>query len=257
MERDLAPSSFARGLRVMIGVAERGEASAEELANDSQIPLSTVYRYLKTLRSVDLVEEHGGRYIPGWRLLELSGRHLAHSKLVEISSSVLSDIVDLTGETAVLTVRVGHQAMCLRQVESSHAIRYAFRINQLLPLHAGAGQRVLLAFAPPSVVKRVLEVPLRKFTDQTHTVDQIRADLEQIRRTGIAVSRGELNPGAVAVAMPVVAGGEVLCAICLAGPENRCDERWRKAAHKALVDATARLARAIEGAGDGLAASRS
>ncbi|MGH8828407.1 MAG: IclR family transcriptional regulator [Jiangellaceae bacterium] len=239
-------SSFDRGLRVLVQIAERGEAAADELAASLDIPLSSVYRYLKTLRGYDLVEENDGRYIPGWRLLELSGQHLAHARLAEVASGILHDMVDKTGETAVITVRVGHQAMCLRQVESTHPIRYAFRINQLLPLYAGAGQRVLLAFAPPPVIRRVLDQPMPKLTDNTMTPEAVRAELEQIRRTGLAVSHGELNSGAVALAMPVAAGGEVLCALALAGPESRCTERWRRAARRTLAEATDTLGQALD-----------
>lgn len=241
-----ALSSFERGLRILVQVAERGEAAAEELALSLDVPLSSVYRYLKTLRSFELVEEHDGRYIPGWKLLELSGQHFAHTRLAEVASTVLLDLVDKTGETAVLTVRVGQQAMCLRQEESRHPLRYAFRINQLLPLYAGAGQRLLLAFAPASVVRGVLAQPPQKYTEGTLTTERLRDDLDRIRRTGVAESHGELTSGAVAIAMPVSAAGEVLGALTLAGPESRCDQRWRKRARRVLLEATRTLGNALE-----------
>lgn len=239
-------SSFDRGLRVLILVAAQGEVTAEEIADREGIPLSSVYRYLRTLRRHDLVEEHDGRYIAGWRLLDLGGQELAHSRLAEIASPVLHQLVDTTGETAVITVRVGHHAMCLRQVESPKAIRYAFRINQLLPLYAGAGQRILLAFTPPPVIRQVLAEPMRRHTTRTPTVEQLESSLEQMRREGFAVSFGELFSGAVAMAMPVIAGGEVVCALALAGPEARCTESWRRNAFHALRDATQALGSSLE-----------
>jgi DNA-binding IclR family transcriptional regulator len=240
-------ASFERGLRLMIAIAENGQATVEELAHYLDMPVSTAYRYVRTLRGLELVEEQAGRYLPGWRLLELSGQHLTHTKLAEIGGSVLRDVVDSVCETAVLTVRVGAQAMCLRQVESPHAIRYAFRINQLLPLHAGAGQRVLLAFAPSPVIRRVLDGPLPKFTDHTHTRDHLLRDLEHIRSRGAAVSHGELSEGAVAVAAPVFSGGEVVCSLTVAGPESRCGAKsWPQHALSALRAGCDTLGQALE-----------
>lgn len=225
----------------MICVAESGEVRADRIAEDVGVPLSTVYRYLRTLREVDLVEERDGSYLPGWRLQELSGQDLAHTRLVELGHTFLRDLRDATGETAVLTVRAGTHAMCLRQVESRHPMRMAFRVNQLLPLYAGAGQRVLLAHAPQTVVDRVLEQPVRHITPHTLDRSTILRGLERTRRTGYLVSHGELSQEAVAVAVPVFAGGEIVCSLTVAGPENRCGPSWQTYARATLTDAGHRL----------------
>ena len=248
--RAAGQTSFARGLNVLVAVAENGDVTVEDVAAELAMPLSTAYRYIRTLRDFELVEEHEGRYVPGWRLLELSGQHLTHARLAEIGASVLRDIVEALSETAVLTVRVGTQAMCLRQVESPHAIRYAFRINQLLPLHAGAGQRVLLAYAPPTVIQRLLASPLPRYTGHTHDRERLRHDLDHIRSTGAAVSHGELNAGAVAVAAPVFSGGEVVCSLTVAGPESRCGAKsWPSHALTSLRAAADTLSQALERSG--------
>lgn len=245
-DHDSGSQSFLRGLRVLIAVAESGETRADEIAAEADVPLSTVYRYLRSLRELDLVEERGGTYVPGWRLLELSGQHLTHTKLVEVGHSYLRDLSEGTGETAVLTVRVGTRAMCLRQIESEHPIRMAFKINQLLPLYAGAGQRMLLAHSPPSVIERVLSYRLRHITDHTLDREHILREIEQIRRAGYLISHGELYDFAVAVAVPVFSDGEVVCALTVAGPENRCGPAWVKSTRTFLQATSHRLADTLE-----------
>lgn len=238
--------SFQRGLSVLISVAESGETRVEQIAADAGIPVSTVYRYLRTLREFDLVEERSGTYVPGWRLLELSGQHLTHTRLVELGHPLLQELTDATGETAVLTVRVGSQAMCLRQTQSPHAIRMAFRINQLLPLYAGAGQRILLAHAPRPVIERVLCQPMRTITAHTPDRGRLAREMERIRASGFLISQGELNEGAVAVAVPVSATGEVVCALTVAGPDSRCSPAWRRQARDRLQAASTRLSEILE-----------
>lgn len=240
-------SSFERGLGVLITIAEQGDLSVEDIARELGMPSSTVYRYIRTLRDHEFIEEHAGRYTLGARLLKLSGHNLTHARLVEVGLGMLRDVAEGTSETAVLTVRVGAMAMCLRQVESSHPIRYAFRISQLLPLHAGAGQRVLLAFAPRAVVAKVLDGPLPRYTDQTHDRARLVHDLELIRHTGFAVSRGELNAGAIAVSMPVFSGGEIVCSLTVAGPEARCaGQLWLTHARTVLRAACQVLGEALD-----------
>ena len=55
-------TSFARGLRVFLTVADRGEIRADELSTLLDTPLSTIYRYLRTLTEFGFVERQEGGY---------------------------------------------------------------------------------------------------------------------------------------------------------------------------------------------------
>ena len=238
--------SFARGIAVLFTVSESADARADEIAAELGVPLSTVYRYLRTLRDMDLVEERDGRYLPGWRLLRLSGEDPARTRLVEYGHTVLSDICRRTGETAILAVRSGDRALCLRQVESHHRERLALRIGQRLPLYAGAGQRILLAHAPAAVIERVLDDARHQLTKRTLRREEILRELPSIRRNGYVVAHGEMSEGAVAVAVPVFAAGEVVCSLTAAGPESRCREAWLTSTRTVLAEAGRRLGQALE-----------
>ncbi|NVM99866.1 IclR family transcriptional regulator [Arthrobacter sp. SDTb3-6] len=245
-----AQTSFERGLAIMMCIASRGEVSIAEIADEVGVPASTVYRYAKSLRKLSLIEEHHGSYTAGWRLLELSGQHLTHTKLAELGVTVLESIVEGTSETAVMTVRSGLNAICLRQVVSPHQLRYSFQINQLLPLHAGAGQRVLLAYAPEQVIAKVMGDRMARYTEKTLSRHDLAQQLARIRQDGQATSHGELNPGAIAMAQPVFAGGEVICSLTVAGPETRCSSNaWKHRATLALRAAANELTDAVESPG--------
>ncbi len=240
-------NSFARGLDVLIAVARSGEATVAEIAAELDIPPSTVYRYIRSLREYALVEESGGAYLPGWRLLDISGQHLTHTRLVEVGTAYLQNLTYQTSETSVVAVRAGSQAICLRQVISPHSERSAFRVNELLPLHAGAGQRILLAYAPRAIVDLVVS-RMRPFSDSTPGPDAIPALLEQARKVGFTVSRGEFQPGTVAVSVPVISAGEVACSLTVAGPEGRCgSDRWIQRSLRLLRDAAGDLGHELAG----------
>ncbi len=226
----------------MIAIARSGQATVAEVAAELEIPQSTVYRYIRSLRDYALIEESGGVYLPGWRLMDLGGQHLTHTRLVEVGTSYLQDLTDQTSETSVLAVRAGSHAICLRQVISPHQARYVFRANELLPLHAGAGQRMLLAYAPNPIVALVLE-RMTSYSPSTPGKESLVKLLEQSRKNGYTISRGEFQPGAVAVSVPVIVDGELACTLTLAGPAARCSsDQWVRRSLNLLTSTAADLA---------------
>ncbi|GAB4098427.1 IclR family transcriptional regulator [Sinomonas halotolerans] len=244
-------ASFERGLDILARIAEAGEASVESVAADLGIPPSSAYRYVRILRERGLVAEDAGLYGAGPALLELAGRHQRQARLAEVGGALARELADEIGETAVLVIRVGTRALCLRRAEPDKALKYTFAVNQLLPLHAGAGQRVLLAWAPDAVVEQVLAGPLERYTAQTPTGPQLRATLGQVRQAGWVLSRGELEQGAVSMAVPVVCEGEVIASLDVAGPEFRCGtRRWADSTRARLLAAARQLGAALEAHGD-------
>lgn len=243
-----AQTSFSRGLDVLIALARNGQASVADLADELDLPVSTTYRYIRSLREYGLVEESQGTYVPGWRLMEISGQHLTHTRLAELGSAHLTTLTHQTSETSVLAVRAGSHGICLRQVASPMTERHTFRVNELLPLYAGAGQRVLLAFAPPAVVEIVKAGSMPAVHGAAHT-ERLHQQLVDIRRVGFAHSVGEVQPGAVAVAVPVFANGEIACSLTLAGPESRCGtDAWLRRGIRLLRTAADGLREDLESA---------
>ena len=88
-------------------------------------------------------------------------------------------------------------------------------LHGVLPAHAAASGKALLAFSPPGVVNRVIAAGLPAFTRHTITSpDVLRQRLSAIRLTQIATSRNEFECGKAAIAMPIFYGaGSVAAAI--------------------------------------------
>ena len=233
-------TSLERGLRVLLAVSDRGSVRVDSLVDQVGLPASTVYRYLRTLRELGLVEETEGWYQPGERLGK-PGRAVSNGTLAWAAKPILRTLAADTGETALITVRAGMSALCVEQVESPRHMRMAFEIGQVLPLQAGAASRVLLAYAPPDVIERALASSLTAYTPSTPDAGKLRRQLENIRATGFATSRGEFIAGAFAVAVPVFHGDTVVAGLALAGPAGRCTHKWQVAARPALGEAARSL----------------
>jgi len=220
-------TSFARGLRLLLTVADRGEVRADELGTTLDMPLSTVYRYLRTLGDFGFVDRHGGLFRVGPKLLIGTGANVSSERLIRHADAALRMLVQETGETAIVVRRVGLSSVCLHQVESEAPLRVTVPPGDMRPLYAGALGRVLLAFAPPDVLDEVLAQDLVRITDRTPTEDELRATLGGIVMTGMAISEGELIEGSVAMAVPVFREDGIVGAIAVVGPAFRCDEGWR------------------------------
>jgi DNA-binding IclR family transcriptional regulator len=238
-------TSFGRGLTVLLTVAEHGLVRADAIADLLGMPVSSVYRFLRTLKDFGLVVESDGGYGLGPRLSAIAGQGPSHAQLATLGLPVLEELQRRTGETADLLVRSGRHALCVQQMQSNHTIRVAFRIGGLLPLYAGAEQRVLLAFAPPHVIDEVISEDPKRFTSGTLSAAELLSSLEQIRLRRLAVSHGEYIAGTTAVAVPVFAGNRVVCSLGVAGPRDRCTEAWEGRAARALADAARLLSGAV------------
>ena len=149
-------TSFARGLRVLLTIADRGEVRADELSVLLDTPVSTIYRYLRTLSTFGFVDRQGPGYRLGPRLIIGSGTNVTAEELIRTSGPVLDLLADETGETAVIVRRIGLSAVCLHEVPSKHPLRVTIPPDTALPLHQGALGKALLAFAPDDILDEAL-----------------------------------------------------------------------------------------------------
>ena len=166
-------TSFARGLRLLLTVADRGEVRADELSATLDMPLSTVYRYLRTLGDFGFVDRHGGLFRIGPKLLIGTGANVSSERLIRHADAALRMLVHETGETAIVVRR--DRAVVASASTRSRARRRSgspFEPGDMSPLvRRRARPRVLLAFAPTEVLDEVLAQDLVRITDATPTED--------------------------------------------------------------------------------------
>jgi IclR family transcriptional regulator, acetate operon repressor len=230
-------TSFARGLRLLLTVSDRGEIRADELSTILDMPQSTVYRYLRTLGEFGFVDRHEGSYRIGPRLLIGSGSNITSERLIRQADSVLRMLAEETGETALIARRVGLSAVCLHQVEAKQALRVVMEPGVMTPLYAGAAARVLLAFAPPEIVDEVVAQGLQPAAESDPTEADLRDGLDGIASSGIALSEGEYVAGSVAMAVPIFREDGIVAALAVTGPEARCGLAWRARMRRLLPSA--------------------
>jgi len=218
---DTGPRSSAllRGLAIVEVLVDRGSLRVEELAAAVDMPVSTVYRYVRALREHGYLDEVAGAYSVG-RRLAVSGRSSGAQHLVRVAEPYLVRLRERTEETAILTVRVRTTALCLDRVSPRRRLPLSFQRGATRPLYGGAGATVLLAYAPAGVLAEVLASPMPPTTARTPTAATLPGVLATIRERGYAVSTSEVDPQMTSVAAPVFRAGVCVCGLSVAGTER-------------------------------------
>lgn len=202
---------------------DRPEWGLTELALELDLSKTIVLRIVRTFEGEGFLARRNGKYILGPALLDLSSVILNSIDLRKVARRVIERLSAETGESVFLTVVRGDRSVCVEKVESRQRMRLTLDIGRHYPLHAGASNKLLLAFVGQEEQERVLAGPLEAFTEKTpQDPESLRQELESIREAGWCTTSGELTPHATAVAVPLRdAAGEVVGALSVSGPETR------------------------------------
>ena len=204
--------------------------SFTELTAASGLAKSTTSRLLMALERHQLVRRDGdGRFWPGELFVRYAWRGTAGADLVAVAQPFLARLGEETAETINLGIaaraggggagsdapggsggsspRASTSTMVVQQiaqVDSRYMIGGTNWVGLAVPLHCSALGKVLLAFGAAAMPAEPFEVR----TDRTITTRAaLAAELAAVRERGYAVTDEELEPGLVAVAAPVFAGG--------------------------------------------------
>jgi DNA-binding IclR family transcriptional regulator len=166
--------------------------------------------------------------------------------LRELAMPFLEDVYEVTRQNVQLAVLDGTEALYLERLSGRGAVNVVTRVGSRLPLHATGAGLVLLAHADPELQEQVLAAPLKRFTAKTlASAGEVRRALAETRRTGVAISDGQIELIALSIAAPVWGPrGTVVAALSVVVPAATSDAR----AYVPLVRAAARgISRALCG----------
>ncbi len=195
----------------LLGLLAGGPRSLRWLADASGLPRPTAHRLLVALETHRLVaRDASGSFRLGPRLLELAAVAGPELDLARLAGPVLAKLHEATGESVQLYVRSGSRRLCIAAHDAGTGLRDSVPVGALLPLDAGSGGKVLLAWAAD-------------FAD----FGVPASDLAAVRSRGWAASVAEREPGVASVSAPVFdprPDGEEsppLAAVCVSGPVSR------------------------------------
>ena len=202
-----AVQTLDRAVVLLEIVADQGPISFPALVDATGLTRPTVHRLVRALEDHGLLgRDPRGAVRLGGRLVGWGARAARSLGLTEVAGPVLDALLAQTGESTQLYVREGDRRVCIASAERTSGLRDTVPLGASLPLTAGSGGAVLLAWAADA--------------DRFPSVSAAR--LAVVREQGWAASVGEREPGVASVSAPVRDGsGVVLGAVSVSGPVDR------------------------------------
>jgi DNA-binding IclR family transcriptional regulator len=168
---------------------------------------------LRTLQHVGFVEQdpESGRYRLGGGMLSLGTRYLDGNELRTRALNWADSLASRSGESVRIGTLHKHQVLVVHHVFRPDASQQTLDVGTLLPLHATAIGKVIMAFDPlaapeedPAVVESGGAPALTSFTRHTVTSPAaLERQLDQVRDDGWAWEAEELVDGEVSIAAPI------------------------------------------------------
>lgn len=214
----------ARILQCLEALANR-PCTTDALAAQLCVHRRTVLRTLKSmieLGYVGIVGQDNGQplYRATLKLATLAHGVTAGSDLREMSAPFVGRVRDATNESAHLSVGLKGGVMHLVQAEGDGLVMVRPRTGELVPYHATAVGKAILAF--DEELTRRVAAHLVAYTRRTIiTEDGLRKELARIRQTGVSVDDQENSLELRCVAAPVFDGAGVVAALGISAPASR------------------------------------
>ncbi len=220
--------SLERGLAILSAFTpDRPALGISELARKLGLTRSTTHRYVATLATLGYLHQDDStrKYRLGPRVLDLGFSVLGSLELREIAAPHLRRLTDATGHTSNLAIRDDTDVILIDRVRGRpgryHHLEYTLHIGSRLPSYCSSTGKALIAFLPRRDLDRLLDrIELVRRGPRTVTDKRaLLADLEEVRRTGVATNDEELDSALRSIAAPVLSrSGEVVAAVNVSIP---------------------------------------
>lgn len=230
MGQDSGIGVLDKAVRILQAVAD-SPCGLADLCERTGLPRATAHRLAAGLELHRLLtRDDAGRWCPGAALRELSTG--AADPLLAAGAEVLPRLRAITGESVQLYRRDGSERVCVAALEPTAGLRDTVPVGARLPMTAGSGAKVLLAFGDTDAGPAT-----GAFTERT---------LAEVRRRGWAQSVAEREPGVASVSAPVRdRHGALVAAVSVSGPVDRIGRRPGVRWADDLLAASAELTRRL------------
>jgi DNA-binding IclR family transcriptional regulator len=199
------------------------DLSLSEISRRTGISKASVHRLSHELLEWGMLERSGTDYRLGMRAFELGARVPRFRVLRDALRPFMENLHHTTKETVHLAVLDGLEVLYLEKIAADPRVARPSRIAGRMPLHCTATGKILLAYAPPSLLETVLARPLERRTPSTIIVPGVlREQLQKVPDKGHAIEQEETALGYCSVAVPLFgSSGLVLAALSITAPTFR------------------------------------
>jgi DNA-binding IclR family transcriptional regulator len=228
-------TSRSSGDRLLMALAlftiERPQWTVEAAAEKLGVSAQTAYRYFKQLTGAGLITPVAGAgYTLGPAIIQMERQIQATDPMLIAARTVMVDLIQhaVEGSTAILCRLFHDRVMCMHQVMGrGPQVPVSYERGRLMPLYRGATAKIILAHLPTRTLKSLFTHDAAEISAAGlgSGFDEFRRALAALRRAGICITHGEVDPGRTGIGAPIFdRDGAVLGSLSLALPSTRADE---------------------------------
>jgi DNA-binding IclR family transcriptional regulator len=211
-------------------VGARGTLGVTELSKQTRLSKSTVHHFVTTLVETGLLASDGAsrRYRLGPKLAQLGNAFIQSTDLRDLAVRALTELRDLTDETASLHMKIGDQRVTMDQVVSTQGIRRVLNLGIARPIYLGAVGMVLMGGMPDQEILALVKRDRpKKLTSSTVTDPQeILKLVHKARTDGYCILNEQTDDGVGVIAFPIHDHlGAVPAGIVVSGPIQRWNSK--------------------------------
>lgn len=205
-------------LQLMVSNPNKKLWRATEISNELNMNISTIHRLLQALKKTGFVNQDSAS-----KLYSLGMNLIYYAEIVRemnlpgmITYAAVQKLFDYTKETSFLTIKEGDTCVVIERINSLHDLRVVKQIGDTKVLGAGACGKVILAFLPDEIRKRIM----------CYCKDEVQCekDLIEARKNGYLVDyHAEID--STIISAPIFSEqGNVVASISVATPQIRFTE---------------------------------
>lgn len=245
--------TVARMIRLMAFLLARPEGvSVGEVAERRKLGKPTAWRLLNTLASGGTLwqdaPERRYRISPLFWVARARVLRSAASRAGAVTS-VLKEVADATGETVSLGLpdREERGGVAYQFALPDRPVCWRVDHGPPAPLHTTASGKCYLAAQSKRSLENYIRRGLTAMTDMSITSpEQLRREMEEVRRKGYALNREEVSRGAEALAVPVAdASGKTVGGVVIVSVTTKLSEAQIKQWLPLLRRAAGRLSQLL------------
>lgn len=219
-------------IEIIVSDPTKSEWSISELAEETNLPVSTMHRLLSSLIQHGLVAQvaETKRYKAGSKWMEIGLRLLENMDIREVAKPIMERLALEVEENIYLNIPSGVDAIVIEKIDSPLKVRIAENLGLRIPLNIGAPNKTILAYMDAPDRKKIIDYLM----ESEQSRDLLEDQLADIRMQGYAISRGEKTEGTASVAAPIIGfNKKILAALSINGPSFRLtEERMPVLIHK-------------------------
>lgn len=248
--------SLGRAFGIMEEIARhRDGIGLAELSKRVGLHNSTTFHLVKTMVSLGYVRQlkDSKRYRIGRPLFALAASALDEVEMTSLATPVLEELSRSTGEGTQFAVRSGDAVVVLARTSGQGAFQLTDRVGGVRPAHCTAIGKVMLSALSEDQFERFLaRADLKANTPKSIVkVAELRREIENVRKAGMAIDDGEYDAELRCVALPVRDfSGQIIGAVGLSGPVWRLSHEVLHKHARAVRAAAERLSAEFGYTGD-------